>query len=153
MEIFWFDQKTFDLFGKKFEQSYQNCSLRVQVKFMGESLRKYITVFHFFNHGQKNLNFLWKLFHSPSKLYLTCTRQQCDEKYVFRVNRINTFFGVLVKNFPRGSAEYHSTCSQPFFGFLTIFWWKACIYNFFGLWAKNFRSVEKKLDGLSELHA
>ena len=72
-------------FGKKFQQSYQNCILRVQVKSRGESFQKFIAVFHFFIHGQKELNFRWKIFHSPSKLSLTCRRQQLEKKISFSI--------------------------------------------------------------------
>ena len=147
MKTFDFDQKVFRSFGKKFQQSYQNCILRVQVKIRGESFRKFITVFHFFIDGQKNLNFRWKLFHSLSKLYLTCGRQQLEKKYVPLIYRNITLFGVSVKIFPRGSSKLHFICSQPTYEHLINFWWKIYIYKFFGMWAKTNQTVWKKSSG------
>ena len=148
MKTFDFDQKVFRSFGKKFQKSYQNCILRVQVKIRGESFRKFITVFHFSIDGQKNLNFRWKLFHSPLKLYLTCGRQQLEKKYVPLLYRKFTLFGVSVKIFPRGSSKLHFICSQHNFEHLINFWWKNCICKFFGMWAKKtIKRFEKKARG------
>ena len=109
--------------------------------------RNLLLSFIFFIHGQKKLNFRWKLFHSPSKLYLTCERQQLNKKCGSLMYRIIIFFGVSVKVFPRGSSKLHFIYSQPTFEHLIIIRWKNCIWKFFGMWAKTFKPWEKSWGG------
>ena len=103
--------------------------------------------FIFFIHEQKNLNFRWKLFHSPSKLYPTCGRQQLEKKCDSLLYRNITIFGVSVKVFPRGSSKLHFIYSQPTFEHLINIRWKICIWKFFGKWAKIFQTGGKKARG------
>ena len=131
--------------AKIFQQSYQKCILRVQVKFRGKSFRKF-TVFHFFLFmGRK----IWTFDENFSTVRRNCILRVHgnNSKKDMWVNRNIMFFGVSVKSFPRGSAEYHSTCSQTFFELLIKFSSKSCIYNCFGFWAENPRSVEKTRRG------
>ena len=121
-KYFDFDQKILVFLAKTFQQSFQKCILRVQLKFRGESFRKF-TVFHFFLFmGRK----IWTFDENFSTVRRNCILPVHGNnlKKTMWVNRIIMFFGVSVKNFPRGSAEYHSTCSQTFFELLIIFFIK-----------------------------
>ena len=115
--------------------------------------RNLLLSFIFFIHGQKNLNFRWKLFHSPSKLYLTCRRQQLEKKYVSRLNRNSTLVGVSVKIFPRGSSKLHFICSQPNFEHLLFFDENFVFKNSSDFGRKTFRLWEKSSGGLTEMPA
>ena len=115
--------KRLSVFWKKVSAELSKLYSTCPEKTLGENFPgKLLVSFNFLILGQKNLKFRWKLFHSPSQLFIMCTRQQFEQKYVCGVNRIIIFFGVLVKSFLRGSAEYHSTCSQPFFELLINVW-------------------------------
>ena len=116
-----FGQKSFGLFEKGVSRVIKTVFNVSRWSLRREISRKYISGFQYIDSLAKKLNFRWKRFHSLSQLFITCTRQRFEEKYVFRVNRVIFFFGVLVKSFPRGSAEYHSTCSHPLFELLIIF--------------------------------
>ena len=114
--------KYFSVFSKKVSAELSKLYSTCPGEALGENfLGNLLVAFNILNLGQKKLNFRWKRFHSLSQLFITCTRQQFEEKCVSRVNWIIIFFGVLVKSFPRGPAEYHSTCSHPFFELLIIF--------------------------------
>ena len=117
-----FDQKTSGVSEKSFSRVIKTATNVSRTNLRWESAWNLISVFHFFYSWAKNLKFRWIHFHSPSQLFIRCARQQFEAKYVFRVNRIFVFFGALVEILQRGSAEYHSTCSQPFFELLINVW-------------------------------
>ena len=95
-----FDQKTFSLLKKVsavLSELHSTCpGETLDEKVLGNLLVSFI----FLILGQKNLKFRWKLFHSPSQLFIMCTRQKFQEKYVFHENRIFYVF--------RGSSQKFS---------------------------------------------
>ena len=88
-----FDRKNFGRFGTKFQQNYQNCILRVLVKFTGETFQKFITVFHFFYSCAKKFELSMKTFPQSVKIvsyvWTATTRQKMwfsnvSNYYIFR---------------------------------------------------------------------
>ena len=144
-------KKFLGLFEKSFSRDIKTAFYVFKWK-LGEKVFGNLLLSSIFFDEQKNLNFRWKLFHSPLKLYLTCGWQQLGKKYVPLLYRNVTFLGFQSKFSSRVSSKLHYICSQPTYEHLINFWWKICIYKFFGMWAKNNQTVRKKTWQESMLH-
>ena len=129
MKIFWLRPKNSRSFSEKsFSRVIKTAFYVSRWYFRGKSFGKFICVFLFlFDSWAKKLDIRWKLFSSPSKLYLTFPRQQLEKNFGIRINRKLTIFGALVKIFPRGSSKLLFSCSQPNFEHLINFWQNFCI--------------------------
>ena len=106
MKISWLRPKNFRSFWEKISAELS----KLRFTFPGDTLGKKVfgsllVSYIFLILGQKKLDFRWKFFHSPSKLYLTCPRRQFNEKIVFRLNRKSLFFGFLVKKLFREACQ------------------------------------------------
>ena len=130
MIFFYFDLNVFGFLEKNFQQSFQNCNLRVQVNFRGKAREEVLVFFFFLELGQTNLNFRLT---TPSKLYFRCPQQHFEEIYVFPKNRKFTFFGV-------SSKQFRVDCQNCLL----------CVHShFLSNWKTKFsRYVRKKLGGI-----
>ena len=152
MKTFDFDQKVFRSFWKKFQQRYQNCILRIQVKIRGESFRKFITVFHFFWWAEKfelSMKTFPQSVKTVSYVWTATTREKICSSFISKCY----FFWGFSQNFFR---EARQSCiifvhSQPMSIWL-IFDEKFVFINSSECGRKTIKPFEKKTWQESMLH-